>query len=115
MYAIRLLLPCACLLASLRHGRQPRHRQAFSDSAERGLVRGANFYHDDLGIALTAPAGWKVQNAPEAIARHRPLPRSAVRGRCVPEAVYEISGNYSGEIEGARRCIEGYKPLTVPE
>jgi len=39
----------------------------FGDSAEQGLIRGANFYHDDLGIALTAPAGWKIENAPEAI------------------------------------------------
>ena len=39
----------------------------FGDSAEQGLVRGRNFYHQELGIALTAPAGWKIQNAPEAI------------------------------------------------
>lgn len=39
----------------------------FADSAEQGLVRGQNFYHEGLGIALTAPAGWKVQNAAEAI------------------------------------------------
>lgn len=39
----------------------------FGDSAEQGLVRGRNFYHEELGIALTAPQGWKIQNAPEAI------------------------------------------------
>jgi len=31
-------------------------------------VRGRNFYHPGLGIALTAPPGWRIQNAPEAIA-----------------------------------------------
>jgi predicted Zn-dependent protease len=31
-------------------------------------VRGRNFYHDGLGIALTAPQGWQIQNAAEAIA-----------------------------------------------
>jgi len=40
---------------------------SFGDSPEQGLVRGRNFYHEGLGIALTAPAGWQVQNAPEAI------------------------------------------------
>jgi predicted Zn-dependent protease len=40
----------------------------FGDSAEQGLVRGRNFYHPGLGIALTAPPGWRIQNAPEAIA-----------------------------------------------
>ncbi len=39
----------------------------YGDSREQGVVRGANFYHEDLGIALTAPSGWRVQNSPEAI------------------------------------------------
>ncbi len=34
----------------------------FGDSREQGVVRGRNFYHEGLGIALTAPAGWQVQN-----------------------------------------------------
>ncbi|HEY0821066.1 MAG TPA: M48 family metalloprotease [Rhizobacter sp.] len=40
----------------------------FGDSREQGVVRGRNFYHEPLGIALTAPQGWKVQNSAEAIA-----------------------------------------------
>jgi predicted Zn-dependent protease len=40
---------------------------AFGDSADQGLVRGRSFYHEGLGIALTAPVGWRVQNSPEAI------------------------------------------------
>lgn len=39
----------------------------FGDSREQGLVRGRNFYHEPLGFALTAPEGWKIQNAPDAI------------------------------------------------
>jgi predicted Zn-dependent protease len=39
----------------------------FGDSREQGVVRGRNFYHEGLGIALTAPAGWQVQNAQQAI------------------------------------------------
>lgn len=39
----------------------------FGDSREQGVVRGRNFYHEPLGIALTAPTGWQVQNSQEAI------------------------------------------------
>jgi len=39
----------------------------FGDSREQGVVRGRNFYHEGLGIALTAPAQWQVRNTPEAI------------------------------------------------
>ncbi|MCR5881350.1 M48 family metalloprotease [Rhizobacter sp. J219] len=40
----------------------------FGDGREQGVVRGRNFYHEPLGIALTAPNGWKVQNSSSAIA-----------------------------------------------
>ena len=39
----------------------------FGDSREQGVVRGRNFYHEDLGIALTAPVGWQVKNSAAAI------------------------------------------------
>ncbi len=39
----------------------------FGDSAEQGLVRGQNFYHPGLGIALTAPPGWQIQNDAEQL------------------------------------------------
>ncbi|HTP72494.1 MAG TPA: M48 family metalloprotease [Burkholderiaceae bacterium] len=40
----------------------------FGDSRAQGVVRGRNFYHEGLGIALTAPQGWQIQNSQEAIA-----------------------------------------------
>jgi predicted Zn-dependent protease len=40
----------------------------FGESREQGVTRGRNFYHEPLGIALTAPEGWKVQNSGEAVA-----------------------------------------------
>jgi predicted Zn-dependent protease len=39
----------------------------FGDSREQGVTRGRHFYHEGLGIALTAPSGWRIQNTPEAI------------------------------------------------
>ena len=49
-----------------------RYRQAvggmvFGESREQGVTRGRNFYHEPLGIALTAPPGWEIDNSPEAI------------------------------------------------
>ncbi|MDH5540402.1 MAG: M48 family metalloprotease [Rhizobacter sp.] len=41
---------------------------SFGESPEQGLTRGQNFYHAPLGFAITAPAGWKVENSPEAVA-----------------------------------------------
>ncbi len=40
---------------------------AFGESRDQGVTRGQNFYHEPLGIALTAPPGWKVQNSQDAI------------------------------------------------
>lgn len=39
----------------------------FGESPEQGLTRGQNFYHAGLGLAMTAPAGWRIQNEPEAL------------------------------------------------
>jgi predicted Zn-dependent protease len=34
----------------------------FGDSPAHGVVRGSSFYHQGLGIALTAPDGWQLRN-----------------------------------------------------
>lgn len=39
----------------------------FGDSRAQGVVRGRNFYHEPLGIAVTAPAGWQIRNSQEAL------------------------------------------------
>jgi predicted Zn-dependent protease len=40
---------------------------AFGDSAEHGLVRGPQFLHPGLGIGLTAPPGWRIQNGADTL------------------------------------------------
>jgi predicted Zn-dependent protease len=40
----------------------------FGESRAQGVTRGRDFFHEELGIALTAPQGWRIQNATEAIA-----------------------------------------------
>jgi predicted Zn-dependent protease len=39
----------------------------FGDSKEQGLTRGNSFYHEPLGIVLTAPQGWRLQNSSDAV------------------------------------------------
>ena len=41
---------------------------AFGESAEQGLTRGRNFYHEGLGFAVTAPVGWHIQNEQDQLA-----------------------------------------------
>ncbi len=40
---------------------------AFGESAEQGLTRGRNFYHEGLNLAITAAPGWKIQNEAEQL------------------------------------------------
>lgn len=40
----------------------------FGDSPAQGLVRGQQFLHPTLDIALTAPPGWRLQNGAEQLA-----------------------------------------------
>ena len=63
--------------ATLYQGRyvddgRERYQQAidgmtYGDSREQGVVRGRHFYHEPLGLALSAPEGWRVINSPQAI------------------------------------------------
>lgn len=39
----------------------------FGDSERDGIVRGNRFYHKDLGVALSFPTGWRVENRPERL------------------------------------------------
>lgn len=40
---------------------------SFGESATQGLTRGRNFYHAGFALAVTAPAQWTVQNAPDRV------------------------------------------------
>lgn len=40
----------------------------FGSSREQGVVRGRHFFHEPLGIAWTAPQGWRIVNDSEQVA-----------------------------------------------
>ena len=100
----------------------------FGDSREQGVVRGRNFYHEDLGIALTAPPGWQVRNSPESIMLVsgagdaglivRSVPAAAgnthaeiIRNVVKPSEGRSIARNFNGlaatQFEGLRRTEQG--------
>jgi predicted Zn-dependent protease len=60
---------------------------SFGESAEQGLTRGRNFYHEGLGFALTAPLGWKIQNGAEALTLINPQGSAGVVLHPVPQKV----------------------------
>lgn len=56
----------------------------FGESPQQGLTRGQNFYHPSLGFAMTAPAGWQVQNGADALSFVSPQGDAALRVVVVP-------------------------------
>jgi predicted Zn-dependent protease len=56
----------------------------FGDSRDQGVVRGQHFYHEPLGLVLTAPAGWSFDNNAEALAVVNPAGDAAVVMKAVP-------------------------------
>lgn len=57
----------------------------FGDSPAQGLVRGQRFLHPDLDIALTAPAGWAIQNGSESVTVMSPQRDAALVLQAVPK------------------------------
>jgi len=47
-------------------------RMIFGDSPKQGIVRDNAFYHEELGLALRFPAGWRVRNSTRNIAAVSP-------------------------------------------
>ncbi len=58
----------------------------FGESPEQGLTRDQNFYHAGLGLAMTAPPGWRIQNEAEALTFVAPQGDAALRLLAVPPA-----------------------------
>ncbi len=57
----------------------------FGESREQGVTRGRNFYHEPLGVALTAPSGWRIQNAQDSITLINAAGDAGLVVRPVPE------------------------------
>ena len=56
----------------------------FGDSRDQGVVRGRQFFHEPLGLALTAPAGWHIRNSADAVLVMSPGDDAALIMRALP-------------------------------
>ena len=56
----------------------------FGESPSQGLTRGQHFYHPDLGVAITASAGWRIVNADDSVTMMAPDRGAALRLMGVP-------------------------------
>jgi predicted Zn-dependent protease len=56
----------------------------YGDGRDQGVVRGQNFYHEPLGLALTAPAGWSFDNNSEELYIINPQGDAAVVMKLIP-------------------------------
>jgi predicted Zn-dependent protease len=88
----------------------------YGDSPAQGLVRGRGFYHEGLGIALTAPAGWRIANAADAVSLVNPagdaglvLRLAPPKAGSTPEEVLRALQPVGGSTE--RRSLNGLTAL----
>jgi len=47
-------------------------RMIYGDSPKQGIVRNNDFYHEELGLAMSFPPGWRVRNRPQNVAATSP-------------------------------------------
>ncbi len=85
----------------------------FGESRGQGVTRGQSFYHEDLGVALTAPPGWRVQNGAEAVTLVNAAGDAGLVVRTVPaeagNTLEEIIRNVLKPVDGRaeRRNLNG--------
>ncbi|MEY3252351.1 MAG: hypothetical protein RL227_1324 [Pseudomonadota bacterium] len=84
----------------------------WGESREQGVTRGQDFFHEPLGIGITAPAGWRIDNSPGALSLVHPSGDAALVMRALPasagadhEAVLRQLNVVSGRTE--RRHLNG--------
>ncbi len=56
----------------------------FGDSREQGVVRGRDFFHEPMGVAITAPGGFTIRNSPEAVLLVNTAGDAALVTRLIP-------------------------------
>ncbi|MDN3545113.1 MAG: M48 family metalloprotease [Roseateles asaccharophilus] len=81
----------------------------YGDSPAQGLVRGRQFLHPELDIALTAPEGWQIQNGTETLTLMAPGRDAALQLQALPpratgshEAILRQWGAEQGRTESRR-------------
>lgn len=89
----------------------------FGDSREQGVMRGQHFYHEGLGFALTAPSGWRIQNAPDSITLLNGSGDAGLIVKPVPDKAgntpEEVIRNYIKPTDGRteKRSLNGFSAI----
>ncbi|HEY6132660.1 MAG TPA: M48 family metalloprotease, partial [Rubrivivax sp.] len=76
----------------------------FGDGSQQGVIRGRNFYHEGLGIALTAPPGWTIRNASDSVALVDQQGEAALLVRLVPE---QAGGDHESILRNLLKADQG--------
>jgi predicted Zn-dependent protease len=69
----------------------------YGDGREHGVVRGRTFYHEPLGIALTAPQGWRIVNDSDRVLVINGERNAGLVMRLVPEEAIKKIGSAEHE------------------
>jgi predicted Zn-dependent protease len=76
----------------------------FGESAEQGVTRGRNFFHEGLGVAFTAPQGWKIDNDADSLTFIAPDGTAGMIVRPVPA---KAGGTHEEIIRNALKPVSG--------
>ncbi|HRY89539.1 MAG TPA: M48 family metalloprotease [Rubrivivax sp.] len=80
----------------------------FGDGRAQGVVRGRNFFHEPLGIAITAPQGWRIVNASDSVALINAKGDAGLVLRLVPpEVVRKAGGSHEAVLRQALGATDG--------
>lgn len=63
----------------------------FGDSRAQGVVRGRQFFHEPLGLALSAPQGWRIANGKDAISVINEAGDAGLVIKLLPEQAADMS------------------------
>ena len=69
----------------------------FGDSPQQGITRGTRFFHEGMGLALTFPDGWKVQNSADRVAAVSPSGDAIIELHALPS---EQKGSPADTVKG---------------
>lgn len=87
----------------------------FGDSPSDGIVRGSDFLHPDLRLALSFPKGWEIQNSPQQVVAKAPDRENYMLLQLIPNASGSVQQIAQGsmanagfrQVEGERATLNG--------
>jgi len=79
----------------------------FGEGRAQGVSRGAQFFHEDLGIALTVPAGWQLVNEAQALVLLNAQADAGLQLRVLPPAAAPAGSSPDALLRALLKPTEG--------